>query len=179
MSRVGLRILNIPEGVEVKLHGHKLTVKGGLGELHREFSDRVKIIVEEKTIKVSAVNSERKTKMLHGTTNSLIAGMLEGVTKGFTKHLEIVGVGYNAKTTGQVIELTLGYSHKIKHHIPTGIKIEQPTPTEIILKGIDKQLVGLHASQIKKYRQPEPYGGKGIRYKGEHIRRKAGKAAAK
>ena len=183
MSKVGKRILNIPQGVEVTIleqrNGQQVTIKGPLGSLVKSFSPIVTVKQQENTLVVTRKDDERNSKMLHGTTNSLLAGMLEGVSKGFVKELEIVGVGYNAKLVGQDIEFTLGFSHKIKHKPIKGVKIEVLTPTTLKVSGIDKQLVGQEASIIKKYKKPEPYGGKGIKYKGEHIRRKAGKAASK
>lgn len=179
MSRVGLRKITIPTGVHITINGHNVTVKGPMGELHKSFSHLIDISQVENHIVVTRQNEERQTKMLHGTTNSLIQGMVEGVSKGFTKSLEIVGVGYNVKAKGKDLEFSLGFAHKVIHHVPAGIKAEIISPTELKISGIDKQLVGLQASIIKKYKKPEPYGGKGIKYKGEHIRRKAGKAAAK
>lgn len=179
MSKVGKRIIKVPSDVYFVKQRNVVNIKGPLGEITKEFSKDVKIDFENQEIKVTPLNSTKQTKMLWGTTNSLLQGMVDGVTKGFTKELEIVGVGYNAKIQNNIIELSLGYSHKIFHTLPVEVKATQEKPTDIKLFSIDKQLVGLHASIIKKYRKPEPYGGKGIRYKGEFIKKKAGKAAAK
>ncbi len=178
MSRVGKRLLNIPEGVEVNIDKGTITVKGKLGELSRAFGNDFEITVEENQVKVEPkVAITKQIKMMHGTINSLINGMLIGVDEGYKKELEIIGVGYNVKMNGNVLTFSLGYSHKIDKEIPEGLKAEVIKNNELIITGFDKQLVGQFAAQIKKLRKPEPYGGKGIRYKGEHIIRKAGKSS--
>ncbi len=179
MSRVGKRELQIPSGIEVVIEGNVVTVKGPLGELKKTFSNLITIKNEDGVIKVTRDNDNRQTKMLHGTTNSLINGMIEGVEKGFKKELEINGVGYNVKLQGNILVFSLGLSHKIELEVPSEFKVEVPKPTQLIIKGIDKQKVGQFASKIKSFRKPEPYGGKGIKYTDEVIRRKAGKSASK
>jgi len=178
MSRVGKRILNIPAGVEVTISKDNLvTVKGPLGEMQKQFPRGYEITKENNQIKVVNDNNAKQARMMHGTINSLISGMLVGVEKGYKKELQIIGVGYNVKMNGNELIFSLGYSHKIEKIIPENLKVELVKQTGLIISGIDKQAVGLFASQIKKLRKPEPYGGKGIRYKDEHIIRKAGKAA--
>ncbi len=178
MSRVGKRILNIPEGVEVTITKDNLvTVKGSLGEMQKKFPREFEITKENNQIKVVNNNNAKQARMMHGTINSLINGMLIGVKEGYKKELQIIGVGYNVKMNGNELIFSLGYSHKIEKTIPDNLKVELVKQTGLIISGIDKQAVGLFASQIKKLRKPEPYGGKGIRYKDEHIIRKAGKAA--
>ncbi len=179
MSRVGKRELQLPSDVEVKIEGSVVTVKGPLGELTKSFSNLVTIINEDGVVKVARKNENRQTRMLHGTTNSLIQGMIEGVKNGFKKELEINGVGYNVKQQGNILIFSLGLSHKIELEVPSEFKVEVPKPTQLIISGIDKQKVGQFASKIKSFRKPEPYGGKGIKYADEVIRRKAGKSASK
>ena len=170
MSRIGKRILNVPNGVELTIENSNVTVKGKLGQLSFQFSPLIKITYE---------NNEVKTEKLHGTTNALIHNMIIGVSKGYKKEIEIKGVGYKATLMGNKIEIIAGYSHPIQIEIPVGLKAELPKPTNIIISGIDKQLVGEFAANIRKIRRPSPYSGKGIMYKGEIIRRKEGKTAAK
>lgn len=177
MSRVGSRVLILTEGTTITIKENFVTVKGIKGELVKEFSPLVTVTVEGNEVKVSRVNDDRKTKMLHGTTNSLIQGMIEGVEKGFEKTLQTIGVGYNVKQQGTGLEFSLGLSHKVKIEVPAHLKVEIISPIELKISGIDKQQVGEFAAKIKAYRKPEPYGGKGIRYKDEYIIRKAGKAA--
>ncbi|MDO5329414.1 MAG: 50S ribosomal protein L6 [Coriobacteriia bacterium] len=177
MSRIGLMPIEIPEGVEVNIEGAKVTVKGKLGELSQEFNKNMAIKKEENVVTVSRPNDERENRSLHGLTRSLINNMVIGVSKGFTKKLELNGVGYRANLKGQDLDLQLGYSHNVLVKAPEGIKFECPSQEEIIVSGIDKQLVGEIAANIRKKRPPEPYKGKGIKYEGEHIRRKLGKAA--
>ena len=179
MSRVGKRILKIPEQVNVTLNQNVLTVKGPKGELNRSFSSLIEIKIEENTIKTIRKNEQKQTIMLHGTTNSLINSMLIGVTEGFKKELEIKGVGYNVILKDSTLTFSLGLSHKVILEVPTELKVEAPKPTELIISGIDKQFVGQFAAKIKAFKKPEPYGGKGIKYKDEVIIRKAGKAASK
>ncbi|RKX67186.1 MAG: 50S ribosomal protein L6 [Tenericutes bacterium] len=177
MSRIGRRTLPLPQGVEVKIEGTNFTVKGPKGELSRKFDSRLTIANTEEGITVTRPNEDRKVRMLHGTTNSLIQGMIEGVTTGFVKELKINGVGYGAKIVGTQIELSVGFSHKVLIEIPTELKVEITKNTEITVSGIDKQQVTQFAAIIKRVKKPEPYGGKGIMYKGQHVIRKAGKAA--
>ncbi len=177
MSRVGKRIISLAEGVTVSVDGTKVTVKGPKGELVKEFSPLISVSVEGVEVKTERANEERQTKMLHGTTNSLIQGMVTGVTEGFEKSLEIIGVGYNVVQKGNSLQFSLGLSHKVDLEVPAHLKAEVVSPTELKISGIDKQQVGEFAAKIKAFRKPEPYGGKGIRYKGEYIIRKAGKAA--
>ncbi|AHI54144.1 50S ribosomal protein L6 [Spiroplasma sabaudiense Ar-1343] len=180
MSRIGNRVLTIPNGVEVKVEaGNKVSIKGSKGELQATFAPVIEIKVENNTVSTIRANEIKHTKQLHGTTNSLIQGMLEGVSQGFVKELQIVGVGYRAALAGNKINLSLGYSHPVEYIVPEGITVEIPKPTEIKISGIDKQLVGEVAANIRAYRRPEPYKGKGIKYKDEYIIRKEGKAAGK
>ncbi len=177
MSRVGKRTITLKEGSSISVNGKIVTVKGPKGELTKEFSSLISVIVEGLEVKTERANEQRQTKMLHGTTNSIIQGMVEGVENGFEKSLEIIGVGYNVKPKGEALEFSLGLSHKVNLEVPKHLKAEIISPTELKISGIDKQQVGEFAAKIKAFRKPEPYGGKGIRYKGEHIIRKAGKAA--
>lgn len=180
MSRIGNRILAIPAGVEIKVEpGNVVTIKGSKGELKQTFSTLIEIKVEGSNLSTLRKNEEKHTKQLHGTTNSLIQGMLTGVSEGFVKELEIVGVGYRAALAGDKINLSLGFSHPVEYPIPKGITVEIPKPTQVKISGIDKQLVGEVAANIRAYRRPEPYKGKGVKYKDEHIIRKEGKAAGK
>jgi large subunit ribosomal protein L6 len=179
MSRVGNIPVTIPAGVDVKLNGHELTVKGPLGTLSASFHPNMTIEKEGNTIVVKRPDDEKENKALHGLTRALINNMVTGVSKGFEKSLEIVGVGYRAAKQGKKLVLTLGYSHPVEIEEPKGITIEVPSQDKIIVKGADKQLVGEIAAQIRKKRPPEPYKGKGIRYAGENIIRKEGKTGAK
>ncbi len=177
MSRVGKRIISLSEGVTVNVQGTIVTVKGPKGELTKEFNKLITVKVNGAEVTTERANENRQTKMIHGTTNSLIQGMVTGVTEGFEKTLEIIGVGYNVKMAGNSLEFSLGKSHKDLIEIPSHLSAEVVSPTELKISGIDKQQVGEFAAKIKAFRKPEPYGGKGIRYKGEYIIRKAGKAA--
>lgn len=177
MSRVGNNPIQIPEGVEVRVEGAKVNVKGPKGELTREFDSRMKIEQADNILKVVRPNDEREVVAMHGLTRSLLNNMVEGVSKGYEKKLELTGVGYRAMLKGRDLELQLGYSHPVVVKAPEGITFEAPSQEEIFVKGIDKQLVGEIAANIRKQRPPEPYKGKGIKYEGEHIRRKLGKAA--
>ncbi|AHI53293.1 50S ribosomal protein L6 [Spiroplasma culicicola] len=180
MSRIGNRILTIPAGVEVKVETNNVvTIKGSKGELTQTFSPLIEIKVEGAQLSTVRKNEQKHTKQLHGTTNSLLQGMLTGVSEGFVKELEIVGVGYRAALAGNKINLSLGFSHPVEYTIPQGISVEIPKPTEIKISGISKQLVGEVAANIRGYRRPEPYKGKGVKYKNEKIIRKEGKAAGK
>lgn len=177
MSRIGKNPIIIPQGVEVSIDNQIVTVKGPKGTLTREFLPAVNIAKEEDKIVVSVANE--KDGNLHGLTRTLINNMVIGVTQGFEKALEINGIGYKAQKQGNKLVLTLGYSHPVEVEEKEGITIDVPSQNSIIVKGIDKQLVGQVAANIREYRLPEPYKGKGIKYVGEHIRRKEGKAGGK
>ncbi|CCY71818.1 50S ribosomal protein L6 [Clostridium sp. CAG:921] len=177
MSRIGKSPIAIPEGVDVKVENHTVTVKGPKGTLTNEFLKDVDIKVEDDKVLVTLVNE--KAGNIHGLTRTLIHNMITGVTSGFEKALEINGIGYRAQKQGNKLVLTLGYSHPVEVVEPEGITIEVPAQNSIIVKGIDKQKVGQVAADIREYRLPEPYKGKGIKYVGEHIRRKEGKAGGK
>ena len=179
MSRVGNKVIKLPEGVNVNVNGSTVTVTGPKGTLTREFSDRITVNVNEGVVTVTRSNDEKHTKQLHGTTRALLNGMVEGVSQGFTKQLEIKGIGYRAQLKGNDIVLNIGYSHPITVNPVEGVKFEVPSATEINVIGIDKQKVGQVAAVIRSVREPEPYGGKGIMYKGERVRRKVGKKAGK
>ena len=168
----------IPAGVEASVDGNTVTVKGPKGELDQEFSDKLSVEVADGQIVVKRFDDEDESKALHGLTRSLINNMVIGVTQGYSKKLVLVGVGYRAQLKGSDLQLALGYSHPVYVKAVEGIKFECPSQTEIIVSGIDKQKVGQVAADIRKKRPPEPYKGKGIKYDGEHIRRKLGKAAS-
>lgn len=176
MSRIGKVPIQIPNGVEVKVDGSTVTVKGPKGELTKTFHKDIGIEVQDQVIQVTRPSDEKSHRSLHGLTRTLIANMVEGVTNGFRKGLEINGVGYRATLQGKKLVLAVGYSHPVEVEAPAGIEFEVPQPTRIAVKGIDKELVGEVAANIRAVRGPEPYLGKGIRYEGERIRRKAGKA---
>jgi large subunit ribosomal protein L6 len=178
MSRVGNAPVAIPSGVEVKVDGPVVTIKGSKGELKRTFSEKVAVAVEEDQVVVTRVDDERESRALHGLTRALVNNMVVGVSDGFEKRLELVGVGYRASLKGKSLELLVGFSHPVDIAAPEGIEIEVPENTKITVRGIDKELVGQIAADIRGVRPPEPYKGKGIRYEGEYVRRKAGKAAA-
>lgn len=177
MSRIGLRPIEIPEGVEVTIKDHHVTVKGPKGELANTLSDIMTIKMEDKIITVSRPDDEKENRSLHGTTRSLIANMVEGVSKGYQKELEIIGVGYRAQKQGTKLVVNAGYSHPVELEEEDGIEFDVPKNTTIIVKGIDKERVGAVAANIRAIRSPEPYKGKGIRYKDEYVRRKEGKTA--
>ncbi len=176
MSRVGRLPVKIPDGVEVTLDGGVFKVKGPKGELSRRLHDAMAVKIEGNAIKVDRPSDQNIHKALHGLTRTLISNMVVGVTKGFEKSLELVGVGYRAAKTGAKLVLTVGYSHPVEIQAPEGIDFEVPNPTLIVVKGRDKETVGQIAATIRDVRPPEPYQGKGIRYAGEKVRRKAGKA---
>jgi large subunit ribosomal protein L6 len=179
MSRIGKLPISVPGGVTVTVKDGVVTVKGPRGELTRKIAKDIGVSVENNTITVSRPSEEPEHKSLHGLTRSLIANMVEGVTKGYTRQLEISGVGYKAEPRPYGLQLALGFSHQIEFRAPAGIKLTATTPTAITVEGADKEAVGRVASEIRKLRPPEPYKGKGIRYAGEQIRRKAGKAGGK
>jgi large subunit ribosomal protein L6 len=177
MSRIGKQPIEVPSGVEVKVEGNLATVTGPRGTLSQTIPTRISVRQEGAQIVVERPDDERENRALHGLVRSLVANMVEGVTKGFEKQLEIQGVGYRAQLKGTDLELSVGYSHAVTIKPRTGISFEVPTPTEIFVKGTDKQMVGQTAAEIRKVRPPEPYKGKGIRYEGEYVRRKVGKRA--
>ena len=179
MSRIGNRELTIPAGVTVTIVDNIITVKGPKGELTNEFNKLIKIEQVDNEIICSRDNDAIFTKSIHGTTNSLIENMIIGVSQGYTKELEAVGVGYRFAVAGNKITVTAGYSHPVIVEVPAGLSVESKVNTELTISGIDKQKVSEFAANIRKIRKPEPYKGKGIRYKGEYIRRKEGKKAAK
>lgn len=175
MSRIGRLPVVLPKGVEAKIDGKTLSIKGPKGQLVKTFHKDMEIVVQGNEILVTRPTDNKLHKSLHGLTRSLIQNMVDGVTKGFQKSLEINGVGYRAQKQGKKLVLNLGYSHPIEMEDPDGITVEVDSNTKIIVKGIDKELVGSHAANIRKQREPEPYKGKGIKYEGEVIRRKEGK----
>ncbi|AIF42063.1 50S ribosomal protein L6 [Virgibacillus sp. SK37] len=178
MSRIGLKPIEIPEGVEVKIGDrNSVTVKGPKGELSRDLSQDMKINMEDNVITIERPSDHKDHRALHGTTRSLINNMVVGVSQGFEKSLEIIGVGYRAQKQGDKVVINAGYSHPVEIDPIEGIEIEIPKNTQVVVKGIDKELVGAIASNIRAIRPPEPYKGKGIRYEGEFVRRKEGKTA--
>ena len=179
MSRTGLKPIPIPDGVNVTIDGSHVTVKGPKGELTRHFHPDMIIQQEENELVVKRPSDSKEHKALHGTTRSLLANMVEGVTKGFEKTLELVGVGYRAQKSGNKLVLNVGYSHPVEIEPEKGIEIEVPDQNKIVVKGIDKERVGELAANIRAVRKPEPYKGKGIRYENENVRRKEGKTGKK
>ncbi len=183
MSRIGKQPVPIPNGVEVKIEGNKITVKGPKGQLEQDIHPNMKVETAENEILVKRPNDSKLNKSLHGLSRSLIANMVEGVTKGFEKKLEIIGVGYRANAKGKSITLNLGFSHPIEYQAPEGVNLAMDQEVKnkqiIIVSGIDKEVVGQAAAKIRSYRKPEPYKGKGIRYIDEYVARKAGKANVK
>jgi large subunit ribosomal protein L6 len=177
MSRIGKQPIEIPGGVSVEVRDAVVAVKGPNGELSQRIVPDMKVAVDGGEVRVERPSDAREHRALHGLTRSLIANMVEGVTKGFEKRLEIQGVGYRAALNGKDLEMQLGFSHPVHFPAPEGIEFEVPQPTRIFIRGIDKQLVGETAARIRRIRKPEPYKGKGIRYEGEYVRKKAGKAA--
>ena len=178
MSRIGKRILVIPEGVTVNVNDSRVSVSGKLGSLELEVKPGIQVSVDNGNVKVTRENDSKELKQLHGTTNANIKNMIEGVSTGFKKELEINGVGYRFQVAGNTLTISAGYSHPVKMEAPKGITIEAPSQTELNIMGFDKQVVGEFAAQVRKVRGPEPYKGKGIKYKDEFIRRKEGKKAA-
>jgi large subunit ribosomal protein L6 len=176
MSRIGLKPVPVPSGVEVKIDENKVTVKGSKGELFREFHENISFDMSDGEVKVSRADDTRESRALHGLSRALLHNMVVGVTEGFSAKLEIQGVGYRASMKGSDLELQVGFSHSVTVPAPSGIAFEVPEPTRISVSGIDKQQVGQVAADIRAVRPPEPYKGKGIRYEGEYVRRKAGKA---
>ena len=177
MSRIGKQPIRVPGGVQVELQGTRVSVTGPRGSLLQDVHPRMKVTVDDGTVTVERRSEERLDKSLHGLTRTLIANMVAGVTEGFEKRLEIQGVGYRAALQGKDLELQVGYSHPVRFPAPEGIEFEVPAANRIVVRGNDKQQVGEVAANIRKVRKPEPYKGKGIRYEGEYVRKKAGKAA--
>ncbi len=169
MSRIGNSPVELPAGVEVVLSNAEILVKGPLGTLTQALSDQVKIEKEEQVLHVKVANNSSTANAMSGTLRALINNMVQGVTKGYQKKLTLVGVGYRAQAAGDKLNLTLGFSHPVVHQMPQGIKVETPTQTEILIKGIDKQVVGQVAAEVRAYRSPEPYKGKGVRYADETV----------
>lgn len=176
MSRIGKQPIPLPAGVEINIDGNVVRVKGAKGELSRTLPEEMNIAVEDGHVVVTRPSDQPKHRALHGLTRSLVANMVTGVTEGFQRNLEIRGVGYRASMQGKKLVLAVGYSHPVEMDPPAGIEIEVPRPTQIVVRGIDKELVGEVAARIRRTRPAEPYLGKGIRYEGERVRRKAGKA---
>ena len=179
MSRIGKHPVVIPKGVTVKVEGNRVQVKGPKGELDRTLHPEMKVSMKDDKVTVERPSDESNHKALHGLSRTLVANMIEGVTKGFRKELDIVGVGYKAETRPYGLQLALGFSHPVKYEAPKGIKLTAPQPTSIIIEGANKEIVGQVAAELRSLRPPEPYKGKGIKYVGEQIRRKAGKAGGK
>ncbi len=177
MSRIGKKPIAIPAGVDVKINGSEVTVKGPKGELKNTFNADINIAIEGNEIIVTRPTDNKEHRSLHGLTRTLIANMVEGVTNGFTKELEVNGVGYRVQKQGKNLVMNLGYSHQVIMEEIPGITIEAPTPNKIVISGADKQMVGQFAAEVREKRPPEPYKGKGIKYVDEYIRRKEGKAA--
>jgi large subunit ribosomal protein L6 len=177
MSRIGKRPIELPAGVSVSIDPGRVGVTGPLGSLQQEVPARMQVAQEDGTVTVTRPTERGEDRALHGLTRTLIANMVEGVTKGFEKRLEIQGVGYRAALKGTDLELNVGYSHTVVIKPRTGVTFEVPVPTQVVVKGTDKQVVGQTAAEIRKVRPPEPYKGKGIRYEGEYVRRKVGKRA--
>ncbi len=177
MSRVGGQVIRIPEKVSISIQGTRVSVKGPKGEIEREFHPEIQIVQENGEIRVKRLSDRREHRALHGLTGSLLVSMVKGVVDGFEKKLEIVGVGYRAEAAGKGLRLQLGYSHPVVYEAPQGVKLETESPTVIKVSGVDKEKVGRAAAEIRALRPPEPYKGKGVRYQGEQVRRKAGKTA--
>jgi large subunit ribosomal protein L6 len=177
VSRIGKKPIEIPKGVTVSQDGNLVNVKGPKGELHHSVHSNIKIEINDAEVVVSRPNDSKENKSLHGLTRALIQNMVTGVDESYKKTLEIVGVGYRAELKGQNLLLNLGYSHPIYFMPPEGVTLETPSQTQVVVSGVDKQLVGQVAAKIRSFRKPEPYKGKGIKYSDEHIRRKAGKTA--
>ena len=179
MSRIGKRVLTIPENVNVEVNGQKVTVKGPKGELSLDLIKTIEVKINDRELTVEKLKEDKFTNQMHGTTNANIANMIKGVSEGYKKALEIVGVGYRFNVQGNTLTINAGYSHPVKMEVPAGITVKANSNTEIELEGIDKCALGEFAANIRKVRAPEPYKGKGIKYVGEQIRRKVGKKASK
>ncbi len=180
MSRIGNKTITIPAGVEVTIaEGNEVTVKGPKGTLSRKFNPQIGIEQDNGTIKVTRPNETKTVKQLHGTTRAILATMIEGCHEGYKKTLQIVGIGYRAALAGNKLTMNLGFSHPVEFEVPADLTVECPDATTINISGIDKQHVGQFAAVVRAAKKPEPYGGKGVRYKDEHVRRKEGKTASK
>lgn len=179
MSRIGRKPIVLPKGVDVKIEGSTVTVKGGKGSLSFGIMQNISVAIDEGNVLVSRANDEKSIKAAHGMTRAILSNMITGVDKGFERVLEIIGVGYRAQMQGKNLVLALGFSHPVEVVPPAGIELAIDGPTKVIVRGIDKQLVGQVAANIREFRPPEPYKGKGIRYAGEYVIRKAGKAGGK
>jgi large subunit ribosomal protein L6 len=179
MSRIGKKPVQLPKNVTATIDGRKITVKGPNGELQRTLHPAMKVELEDGTVVVKRPSDDKEHKALHGLTRTLVANMVEGVERGYKKQLDIVGVGFRAETRPYGLFLALGFSHPVEYRAPKGIKLTAPQPTSVIIEGADKEIVGQVAAEIRGLRPPEPYKGKGIKYAGEIIRRKAGKAGGK
>ena len=179
MSRIGKKPIPVPKNVTATVEGQTVKVKGPKGELERRLHPEMAIALDNGSLVVGRPSDEPNHRALHGLTRTLVANMVDGVTKGYSKQLEIVGVGYKAETRPYGLQLALGFSHPVEYRAPKGIKLTAPQPTQIVIEGADKELVGQVAAELRSLRPPEPYKGKGIKYQGEQIRRKAGKAGAK
>ena len=179
MSRIGKRPISLPKGVTVTVEGNTVKVKGPKGELQRTVHPELKVAFENGEVTVTRPSDEARHKALHGLSRTLVANMIEGTAKGFQKTLELVGVGYKAEKRPYGLQLALGFSHPIEYKAPKGITLSAPQPTQIVIDGADKEIVGQVAAEIRSLRPPEPYKGKGVKYQGEQIRRKAGKAGGK
>lgn len=179
MSRIGKKPIPVPANVTVSIDGDTVAVKGPKGELRQSFRPEMKISQEDGQLVVERGTDAKEQRALHGLTRALLANMIQGVTQGYRRGLDIIGVGYRAEKKGEALVLSVGYSHQVQYPQPAGISITTPSPTTIVVEGIDKQKVGQVAAEIRSVRPPEPYKGKGIRYQGEQVRRKAGKAGSK
>jgi large subunit ribosomal protein L6 len=179
MSRIGKRPIDVPKNVTVTIEGSNVKVKGPKGELARAFHPDMKLSMQDSVITVERPSEESKHKALHGLSRTLMANMVNGASVGFTKTLELVGVGYKAEQRPYGLQLALGFSHPVEYRAPQGIKLSAPQPTQIVVEGADKEVVGQVAAELRSLRPPEPYKGKGVKYQGEQIRRKAGKAGSK
>ncbi len=169
MSRVGKNPVAVPKGVEINVSAEQISIKGPLGSLTQRLTEEVRVKREGDEIVVEQLHESIRSNAMSGTTRALVANMIQGVTKGFERRLNLVGVGYRAQVQGDKLNLTLGFSHPVVHPMPSGVKAETPTQTEIVIKGINKQLVGQVAAEVRAYRPPEPYKGKGVRYAGERV----------
>jgi len=178
MSRIGKKPVQIPSGVKVEVKDRVVHVEGPKGKLNQPFSDRINIEVKDSQVIVKRIADLKSDRALHGLYRSLINNMIKGVTEGYSKEMEIIGVGFKAAVQGDILNINLSFSHPVNFSIPEGIKVETPKPTQIVIRGIDKQLVGKVATEIRSIYPPEPYKGKGIRFQGEYVKKKVGKAQA-
>lgn len=179
MSRIGKKPIAVPEDTKVKIEGQVVAVKGPKGELSCEISPSISVVFADKNLQLTRKNESNEAKSLHGLSRALLANMVKGVHEGYTRELDIQGVGYRAEAHGQGLKLSLGFSHPIEYKLPLGVKAVVNKATNIVLSGVDKRLLGATAAEIRSFRAPEPYKGKGVRYVGEHVRRKEGKAKGK